>query len=206
MSDRVVQRALRREMVIVPVLVHGMAGLDLRRLRWLHRNDRDSYRYVRDAIAEAEGIDRREVDDYVGLRHGRDCACWRCIGRTQLAVMRFAAERRVKKGAAMEIEMDDVEDKVTITPAEAESLLADGEYVHNYANPAGGLLLGVDYDRADAIAEFAKAIAIEIGGDGCKSMGHPIVVWHSKDRYTFFAADMEKVKKFEADRAAGVAS
>jgi hypothetical protein len=189
MSDRVGQRALRREMVIVPVLVHGMAGLDLRRLRWLHRNDRDSYRYVRDAIAEAAGIDRREVDDYVGLRHEQDCACWRCIGRTQLAVMRFAAERRVKMGTAMETEMNDSEDKVTITPAEAESLLADGEYVHNYATPGMGIVLGVDYDRADAIKEFGKAVSIEIGGDNCKRMGHPIVVWHSDDRYTFCRDD-----------------
>jgi hypothetical protein len=97
-SDRVRQRALWREMVIVPVLVHGMTALDLRRLRWFHRNDRESYRYVRDTIAEEMGIDRHEIDDYIGLRHGPDCACWRCIGRTQLRVMRFAAERRVKMG------------------------------------------------------------------------------------------------------------
>lgn len=93
------------------------------------------------------------------------------------------------------------DDKMIITPAEAESLLADGKYVHNYANPAAGMMIGVDYERADAIDAFKKAHSIEIGGDGCKSMKHPIVVWDSPKHYTFFAADMDKVAAFEAARS-----
>lgn len=96
--------------------------------------------------------------------------------------------------------MDDV---LIITAAEAEALLIDGaEYIHNYANPAGGLMIGVDYERDDAIAAFRKAAQIEIGGSGCKSMRHPIVVWDNlPGRYTFFEADMAKVEALEAARA-----
>lgn len=94
--------------------------------------------------------------------------------------------------------MDD--DKVIITADEAASLLQDGKYVHNYANPAGGMLLGVDYDRDDAIEAFRKAKQIEIGGPGCKAIKHPLAVWGDDNHVTFFAADMAKVEAFEAAR------
>lgn len=93
------------------------------------------------------------------------------------------------------------DDKMIITPAEAESLLAEGEYVHNFANPGAGLMVGCDYERANAIEAFKSAHSIEIGGDGCKRMKHPIVVWDSPRHYTFFEADMEKLAAFEAARA-----
>ena len=92
--------------------------------------------------------------------------------------------------------------RIILTPDEAISLLLEGDYIHNYANPRGGLFLGVDYDREDAIEAFRKAKQIEIGGPGCKSMGHPLAVWESDDRVTFFAADMAKVEAFEASRLA----
>jgi hypothetical protein len=95
------------------------------------------------------------------------------------------------------------DEKIILTPDEAESLLLEGEYVHNYSNPAG-MLLGCDYGREDAIAELRKAHAIELGGDGSKSIKHPIVCWHTEKRHTFFEADMEKVEAFEAARSAAV--
>lgn len=94
------------------------------------------------------------------------------------------------------------DDKLIISADEAESLLADGTYIHNFVNPAVGMLIGCDYDRADAIKAFKSALRIEIGGDGCKSMKHPICVWESKDRNSFFEADMDKVEALEAARAA----
>ena len=94
------------------------------------------------------------------------------------------------------------ETKLIITPAEAESLLIDGaDYVHNYLNPRGGVFIGCDYQRADAIAAFEEAVGIEIAGPGCKSMKHPIAVWKTENDVSFFEADMAKVERFEADRA-----
>lgn len=89
------------------------------------------------------------------------------------------------------------DDKVILTPEQAEALLPAGEYVHNFSNP-DGMLVGVDYDRADAVKALKAAKQIELGGDSCMRLEHPIVCWHTENRYTFFAADMEKVQAFEA--------
>lgn len=89
------------------------------------------------------------------------------------------------------------EDKVILTPDEAISLLHDGEYIHNYANPRGGMFIGCDYDRKDAIEAIRAAYQIEIGGPECKRMRHPLAVWSSENRVTFFEADMGKVDAFE---------
>lgn len=91
------------------------------------------------------------------------------------------------------------DNKLIITPDEAESLLQDGETVHNFAQ-AGFAILGCDYDRAAAIKAFREAKSIEIGGSSCKGMKHPIVIWDSDGHYTFFEADMDKVAAFEASR------
>jgi len=89
-----------------------------------------------------------------------------------------------------------------LTAAEATSLLHDGEYVHNFAQ-AGFALLGVDYPRAEAIKAFEDAESIELGGEGCQRMKHPIVVFEKGGRHTFFEADMDKVyAKFPDERAA----
>lgn len=93
------------------------------------------------------------------------------------------------------------DDKLIITPEEAESLLLDGEYVHNFVNPGAGMMVGCDYDRADAIQAFKDAKQIEIGGDACKGMKHPIVVWDTDRHMSFFEADMKKVDAFEAKKA-----
>lgn len=93
------------------------------------------------------------------------------------------------------------EDKMIITAAEAESLLPEGDYVHNYANPGAGMFIGCDYDREAAIEEFKKAVQIEIAGPNCKAMKHLIAVWHNKSHVTFFAADMDRLAAFEAARA-----
>lgn len=97
--------------------------------------------------------------------------------------------------------MSEADDKVIITPAEAESLLADREYVHNYVNPSAGMFVGCDYERANAIEAFHKAKQIELGGENCKHMKHPLVVWDTDKHYSFFEADMDKVAAFEAARA-----
>lgn len=58
--------------------------------------------------------------------------------------------------------------KIILTPEQAESLLCDGPTVHNYVNPSPGMFLGCDFDRENAIAAFHKAKSIELGGENCK--------------------------------------
>jgi hypothetical protein len=92
------------------------------------------------------------------------------------------------------------EPKVILTAEEAESLLPEGDYVHNYKG-GGAILLGVDYGRAEAVAAFKAAHMIEIGGPSCKAMRHPLAVWKTPKDVSFFEADMAKVEAFEAARS-----
>ena len=95
---------------------------------------------------------------------------------------------------------DEADDKFLLTPAEAESLLAEGEYIHNYIG-GGMMMLGCDYSRTEAVEAFKAAKSIEIGGPSCKAMRHPIAVFDANDRLSFFEADMAKVEALEAARA-----
>ena len=92
------------------------------------------------------------------------------------------------------------DEKIIITADEAISLLKPGDTVHNFANPAGGLFIGIDYDRADAEEHIRDAVSREIGGAGCKGMGHALVVHSSETRYTFFETDMKKVEAMERNK------
>ena len=100
-----------------------------------------------------------------------------------------------------ETQMNATDDKIIMTPAEAESLLQDGNSIHNFISTTTGMLIGCDYDRADAIEAFRKASVIELAGDNARSFKHPIAVWGARG-VSFFEADMAKVATFEAARAA----
>ncbi len=89
-------------------------------------------------------------------------------------------------------------EKITLTPDEAESLLPEGDTVHNYLNPGAGLMMGCDFSRESAVEALSKAVQIEIGGDGCKGMGHALVVWDTEKSYSFFEADKGRVAEMEA--------
>jgi hypothetical protein len=93
---------------------------------------------------------------------------------------------------------DDADDRVILTPEEAESLLRDKPTVHNYV-VAPGMLIGCDFSWDAAIAAFKHATRIELAGENAKSTGHAIVVWEDDKsyEYSFFEADMEKVVALE---------
>src|SRR6185369_14158525 len=93
-----------------------------------------------------------------------------------------------------------MDEKIILTPDEAIELLPSGEHVHNFANHGTTLLAGCDFERGDAIAALRKAIQIELGGEHCMSMKHPIVAWDSKTHCSFFEADMTKVEALEATK------
>lgn len=87
------------------------------------------------------------------------------------------------------------DDKIIITPDQAIDALLDGETVHNFIQ-SGPMMLGCDYSREHAIKAIRNADSIEIGGDACKGMKHPLVVWKD-DKYSFFEADMDAIEKLE---------
>ena len=87
--------------------------------------------------------------------------------------------------------MTNRDDKIFLTTDEAFALIPDGDNIHNFAG-GGGILLGCDYSRKSARHAFDDADFIEVGGPGCQSMRHPIVVHEKGGRYTFFEADMDR--------------
>ena len=54
-------------------------------------------------------------------------------------------------------------------------MLGDGERIHTFRNPAGGLMLGCDWDRADLLEWIAKYGA-ELSGPSASSMKHGLVL------------------------------
>jgi hypothetical protein len=90
---------------------------------------------------------------------------------------------------------DDI--RLFLTPDEAISLLPEGEYIHN---TTGGMIrIGIDYTRDDAIKALRGAHKLEIGGPACRAARHPLVMWSTNERATFFEADMDKLDALEAE-------
>lgn len=92
------------------------------------------------------------------------------------------------------------DEKLIITPEEAEGLLYDGcEYVHNFIS-GSMMLIGCDYERPHAIEAFKEAKQIEIAGASARGMKHAIAVWRTEKDVSFFEADPEKVDALERSR------
>lgn len=95
------------------------------------------------------------------------------------------------------------DERLIITKDEALSLLVDGEGdVHNFIITGFGLM-GCDYRREHATKAITEAKEIEVAGANMSAMRHPIAVWDREGKLSFFEADMDKVKAFEAGKAAG---
>ena len=89
--------------------------------------------------------------------------------------------------------------RITLTPEQAESVLPDGEMVHNFVC-GGTILIGCDYLRPDAIRALHEASNIEIGGEQCRAMKHGLAV-KGEHGWSFFAADEDKLAALEAQLA-----
>ena len=77
-------------------------------------------------------------------------------------------------------------DRVMLTPEQAESMLAEGDTVHTFLNP-GGILLGADWNRQEAVDLIKSSHQREIGGSMCQSMGHELVVWRDEQTPVYMA-------------------
>jgi hypothetical protein len=89
---------------------------------------------------------------------------------------------------------------ITLTADEAISALTGHEIVHRYANPAAGAFIGCDLTREEAENDIRAAVALEIGGPGCRGMKHGLVVWPTKTKLYFYEADETKLAALEAQK------
>lgn len=67
-------------------------------------------------------------------------------------------------------------DRVHLTPAQAEILLADGEMIHTFRNSHVGLLVGADWPRK-AILEHIARHGCELSGEMATRMHHAMVLF-----------------------------
>lgn len=89
------------------------------------------------------------------------------------------------------------DDNIYLTPEQAISALADGEYVHSFVN-SGGLLLGADHSRKQAIETINSASALCIAGQFAKGMKHAIIV-HRRgvEHPLYYASKPDVIEKLE---------
>ena len=87
------------------------------------------------------------------------------------------------------------EEDLILTPGQAESLLSDDEYIHTFRN-AGFALVGADWEKDELVKEIKKC-KCEIGGSGCRGMGHGLVIWTSDSDPLFVETRKNAPEEFE---------
>lgn len=89
---------------------------------------------------------------------------------------------------------------IHLTKEEVLYCLKDSEYIHTYKNAAFGLI-GADWQKNELIDLLDEADDIQIGGEGCRSMGHGIVIFPSGAKYqsqlVFVECDNDKLLEIE---------
>lgn len=92
--------------------------------------------------------------------------------------------------------------RVILRAEEAIGCLPEGDVIHVFTNP-GGMLIGADWGRADVIEAIENADRIEIGGPGCRGMGHGIVVFPKRAKFQsdlYFVESVEdKLKIYDTE-------
>jgi hypothetical protein len=67
-------------------------------------------------------------------------------------------------------------DREYLTYEAAVALLPDGDTIHTFVNPAGGMMVGADWSR-ESVLDLLKTGKPELSGEMATSMGHGIVAW-----------------------------
>lgn len=84
-----------------------------------------------------------------------------------------------------------------ITPAEAISLLTDGDDIHTFRNPGPSALIGADIRRERIIEVInANPDTLQIGGETSRNMKHALVL-EDEIGLLFIATDEEKLNIFD---------
>ena len=76
------------------------------------------------------------------------------------------------------------DDKILLTPEQAESMLPDGGSIHTFLNPFANTLIGADWTREEVLNLLRRSPQLELGGEMCQGMNHGLVV-KDDDRNVF---------------------
>lgn len=71
---------------------------------------------------------------------------------------------------------EEITERVYLSYDEAVAMLPDGDEIHTFVNPTGGMMVGADWSR-ESVLELFKTGLPEIAGEMATSMGHGIVAW-----------------------------
>jgi hypothetical protein len=83
------------------------------------------------------------------------------------------------------------EERDILTAHDAMTLIGPGDPVHVLVNPAGGVLVGADWTRAEILRLLDEAEVVELGGPECRRIEHPVVATRRGERYFIAAKDRE---------------
>jgi len=80
----------------------------------------------------------------------------------------------------------DTDERTTLTYEEAVAFLPDRDEIHTFRNPAPGMMIGCDWERAHVLAALGEAEAEGIGitGGHAQATLHGLVIVHEK-QYLF---------------------
>ena len=67
-------------------------------------------------------------------------------------------------------------DRVPLTADEAIAMLPDGEEIHTFRNPAGGILVGCDWSRTKLIEAILSTDFRELAGEQATAMKHGLCI------------------------------
>ncbi|MCP4307302.1 MAG: hypothetical protein GY788_21020 [bacterium] len=82
-------------------------------------------------------------------------------------------------------------ERVWLTPDEAIGCLPDTPRVHTFMN-GSGMLIGADWDREQAEAQFRESGEVEVAGGSARAMGHALFPVGAYGRL-FVAHDEDKL-------------
>jgi len=88
------------------------------------------------------------------------------------------------------------EEKLFITPKQAESCLLNGDNIHTFRS-VPGTLIGADWERKNILEAFeTHKDTLQIGGVQCKAMKHGIV-FEDIGGYVFVECNIDELNKLE---------
>lgn len=90
-----------------------------------------------------------------------------------------------------------MEERIFLNAEQAKSVLLEGDSIHTFRNPSGGMMMGADWSRAklEALLDKLPEGNIEIGGPTCKGMKHGLIAW--VDGPLFIECDTAKLEALE---------
>lgn len=92
------------------------------------------------------------------------------------------------------------DEKILVTFEEAVTLLPErSRRIHTYRQ-VGPILVGADHDRADLLKDMQAAPTIEVGGKGCQTMNHAVVIFDDHGPL-FIETAWRDWEEWEANRA-----